>query len=117
MYAHPLAHLLVRHFCRIIAIGTHAHPESKSILNMFFADGAVNCSQKRDISFYVFLYIAVNCSATRYANLKFILLLLFFVNVFVGDGVLDVPKSPEMYCISFYVILFGNVNCSAPRYA
>ena len=31
---------------------------------------------------------------------------LFFVNVFVGDGVLDVPKSPEIYCISFYVILF-----------
>ena len=40
-----------------------------------------------------------------------------FVNVFVGDGVLDVPKSPEIYCISFYVILFVNVNCSAPRYA
>ncbi|MCQ2470134.1 MAG: hypothetical protein MJ100_10025, partial [Ruminococcus sp.] len=53
----------------------------------------------------------------HYTKLKFILLLLFFVNAFVGDGVLDVPKSP-LYKIEVYssiVTLYETVSCPPKR--
>ena len=82
----------------------------------------------RGISFHVFLYVAVCCSAASYANLKFIILLLLFSRTsgvhqrwafrfmlfFSSTSIVLLPVSKGIIYFSI-CILYETVRCSPKR--